>query len=77
MTGEAFDPAKVTEVYIVVTHCKQTAAGTFSITAYDALGEEMADAPIVPEARDWAEALEFFWRDVGKVGRLHGSAPFN
>lgn len=71
------DPAAITDVYIVMMQCMQTAAGTFSIKAYDGLGRELADAPLVPDARDWAEALEFFWRDVGKTARTHNSAPFN
>lgn len=74
---EDLDPAKVTDVYIVVTHCMQTAAGTFSIKAFDVLGNELADAPLVPDARDWAEALEIFWRNVGDVARNHNAAPFN
>ena len=75
---EDLDPARITEVYIVQTHCKVTASGIWSITAYDALGNELADAPMVPgEARDWAEALEMFWRDVGEKARNHNAAPFN
>lgn len=74
---ELDDPAEVTDVYITVQHVYKTAGGTYAVKIFDVLGNEIADVPLVADARDWAEALELMWRDVGKVVRLHNNAENN
>lgn len=56
------DPGEAKAVFIITTHVVETHAGTFSVVAFDPSdGEELASAPLVPDAEDWADALSKFW----------------
>lgn len=71
------DPAEVLNVYITIQHVVETAAGTFSVNVYDPMGRLLIDAPVVPDATDWAEALAIFWANVGPEIRKVNAAPNN
>lgn len=55
------DPGDVKNVFLVTFHVVETFAGTFSATAYDPMGGVLAQAPLVPDAKDWGDALALFW----------------
>jgi hypothetical protein len=71
------DPAEAVNVYITIQHVVDTDAGIFSVSVFDPMGRLMVDAPLVPDATDWAEALAIFWANVGPEVKKVNAAPNN
>jgi hypothetical protein len=63
-------PGDAEEVVIVTTHVIKSSTGSFSVRAYDPMGQQFAHAPSIEGVTNWTQALATFWGGVNRYAEI-------